>query len=107
MEKAMPRCADSSLSGPAKLVSGSVGFPKNVDLVWVVDSTNLKYVGVEKEEFCLRYVPVDLWIMFHRGDVYRYFKVPPSIVTGLLNASSVGKYFHSYILRKWKYEKVT
>lgn len=38
-----------------------------------------------------------LEIEFRSGHVYRYFAVPRSIFQGLLNAASMGRFFHAKI----------
>lgn len=38
-----------------------------------------------------------LFILFHSGYTYVYRRVPERIFTGLLRASSKGRYFNSYI----------
>ena len=38
-----------------------------------------------------------LHITFNSGGTYTFYRVPPPIYDGLLNASSAGQYYHSYI----------
>lgn len=38
-----------------------------------------------------------LHITFHSGRTYTFYRVPPAIYEGLLNASSAGRYYHTYI----------
>ena len=35
----------------------------------------------------------DLWINFHGGRIYRYYRIPPWMVEGLATASSPGGWF--------------
>ena len=37
----------------------------------------------------------DLWINFHGGRVYRYFRISPELAEGLATASSPGGWFHA------------
>ena len=47
-----------------------------------------------------------LTIAFHGGRVYLYHHVPPSEYSGLVNASSHGRYFHQYIKDHYDYQRV-
>ena len=47
-----------------------------------------------------------LTIAFHSGGVYEYFNVPPSEYVGLMNASSLGKYFHAHIRNRYAYRRI-
>ena len=38
-----------------------------------------------------------LHITFHSGRTYTFYRVPPAIYHGLLNASSAGHYYHANI----------
>ena len=38
-----------------------------------------------------------LHITFRSGGTYTFYRVPPGIYHGLLNASSAGQYYHAYI----------
>ena len=55
-----------------------------------VSSTNLKSAGYDPATGTLE-------IEFNGGAVYRYNSVPPTIYTGLMEASSHGSYFHQNI----------
>lgn len=55
-----------------------------------VDSSNIAAVGYDKASETLT-------IQFHTGALYQYEAVPENVYTGLLNAESVGKYFHANI----------
>jgi hypothetical protein len=47
-----------------------------------------------------------LTIAFHGGRVYLYHHVPPSEYSGLVNASSHGRYFHQYIKDHYDYQRL-
>ena len=47
-----------------------------------------------------------LTIVFHGGRVYEYYHVPHSEYSGLVNASSHGKYFHEHIKDHYAYQRV-
>jgi hypothetical protein len=47
-----------------------------------------------------------LTIEFHSGGVYEYYGVPHSEYSGLLNASSHGKYFHARIKNRYRYRRI-
>jgi len=47
-----------------------------------------------------------LEIEFRSGHVYRYFAVPRSVFQGLLNAASIGRFFHAHIDRAYPVEMV-
>lgn len=53
-----------------------------------VSSSDIASVGYEGTTMHIR---------FHSGGLYAYYNVPPSVYTGLMGASSHGKYFHAYI----------
>ena len=55
-----------------------------------VDSSNLSSVGYDVNSNTLE-------IEFNSGGIYQYFNVPESIYKGLMNASSHGQYFDTYI----------
>ena len=61
-----------------------------------VNSSNLAQVGYDFESNTLE-------IEFHSGGVYQYFDVPEVVYTGLMNASSHGKYFHRNIKNNYHY----
>ena len=48
-----------------------------------------------------------LTIEFHSGGVYEYDGVPPAEYTGLLNASSHGRYFHAHIKSRYSYRRIS
>jgi hypothetical protein len=55
----------------------------------------------------LSYDGEDLIIKFNNDSEYSYEKVPETLVDGLLNSSSVGKYFHAHIKNKFLTTKLT
>ena len=46
----------------------------------------------------------ELFVLFHSGDLYRYWGVPQDVYNGLLNATSVGRYFSAYVRDQHSYE---
>jgi hypothetical protein len=64
-----------------------------------VSSTNLASVGYSTE---LQSLDVEFR---RRGDVYRFFFVPPSLYVELLRASSIGAYFNRCIRNRFPYLK--
>lgn len=57
-----------------------------------VSSSNLASVGYDADQRVLE-------IEFLNHSVYQYYAVPESLYRGLMNASSHGSYFDSYIKR--------
>jgi hypothetical protein len=55
-----------------------------------VSSSNLASVGYDAQTQTLE-------IEFLNGSIYQYFNVPEGIYSGLMSASSHGRYFDSYI----------
>lgn len=65
-----------------------------------VSSSNLRSVGYDSDEETLE-------IEFHNGGIYQYFGVPEHRYEGLMNASSKGSYFDSYIKKAgYRYRKI-
>lgn len=64
-----------------------------------VRSGNLASVGYDAQTRTLE-------ISFQSGQVYVYYDVPESEYRGLLNAGSVGSYFHMRIRNWYRYAKV-
>ena len=62
-----------------------------------VVSSNLQSVGYEAGT---------LYIRFHSGGLYAYFKVPTSEYYGLMSASSHGQYFHANIRNRYRYQRI-
>lgn len=55
-----------------------------------ISSSNLASAGYDVESQTLE-------IEFVNGTIYQYFNVPESIYSGLMSASSHGRYFSAYI----------
>ena len=55
-----------------------------------ITSSNLKSVGYDATSRTLE-------IEFHSSGIYQYSSVPPSVHSGLMGASSHGKYFDAHI----------
>lgn len=70
-----------------------------MDLVHV-SSSNLYVVGYDPLSKTLR-------VKFHSGSVYDHFNVPNSKYSGLMSASSKGKYYSDYIKNTYTYRKVS
>ena len=64
-----------------------------------VSSSNLSAVGYNSFQMILE-------IEFNDGAVYRYFGVPQNVYSGLMSATSHGKYFHAYIRNNYRYSRV-
>jgi KTSC domain len=64
-----------------------------------VHSSMMVSVGYDASHFILE-------IEFRSGHVYRYFAVPLSVFQGLLNAASIGRFFHAEIDRVYPVEMV-
>ena len=64
-----------------------------------VSSSTIASVGYDEENKTLR-------IEFHSGRSYEYYKVPKFVYEGLLNADSVGTYFHRNIKDAYDFSEV-
>lgn len=64
-----------------------------------VSSSNLESVGYDANDEILE-------IKFHSGGIYQYFNVPLEKFESLLNASSKGRYFLSYIKNRYRFRKI-
>ena len=64
-----------------------------------VSSSNIAEVGYDPKL-------QDLWIKFHDGGTYVFENVPPAEYRALVNASSVGGYFHRSIQHSYSWRKV-
>lgn len=62
-----------------------------------VTSSNLSSVGYDDGK---------LYITFHGNRTYVYFGVPEYVYTGLLNASSKGKYHAQFIKNNYSYQQI-
>ncbi|MCJ7668218.1 MAG: KTSC domain-containing protein [Anaerolineae bacterium] len=63
-----------------------------------VSSTDIRSIGYDPESQTLE-------VEFHSGGVYQYFGVPASVYSGLMSASSHGKYFHRHVKNVYRYVK--
>ncbi|MEM6645888.1 MAG: KTSC domain-containing protein [Bacteroidota bacterium] len=64
-----------------------------------VSSSNLASVGYDASTQTLE-------IGFNSGSVYAYSGVPASVYTGLMHASSHGRYFHAHIRSVYSYRRI-
>ena len=69
-------------------------------VMWLVDSSNVKYVGYDKDA-------QNLYVQFNSGDTYVYYGVEPQIWNGLRQADSKGSFLHWFIkVNQYRYEKI-
>jgi len=64
-----------------------------------VVSSNLAEVGYDEETATLE-------ILFSEGSLYQYFDVPRRVYESLLNAPSVGSYFHSEVRGVYRFARL-
>jgi hypothetical protein len=64
-----------------------------------VESSNLAAVGYNQDN-------EQLFIEFKNGNVYVYDNVPFPVYTDLMDADSLGSYFHKYIRTSYEYRKL-
>ncbi|MFT6502600.1 MAG: hypothetical protein ACJASQ_002727 [Crocinitomicaceae bacterium] len=64
-----------------------------------VQSSNISSIGYDASSQTLQ-------VQFNSGDVYEYYSVPPSEHSGLMNASSHGKYLNANIKGSYDYQQV-
>lgn len=64
-----------------------------------VESSNLKSVGYEEDSQTLE-------IEFNTGAVYQYTAVPKWVFEDLMDAESVGRYFHQHIRNVYEYKQI-
>ena len=64
-----------------------------------VESSNIWSIGYDAEQNCME-------IEFHDGRVYRYDCVPPEIHDGLVEAESIGQFFHGNVRDKYRSTRV-
>ncbi|MDD2537618.1 MAG: KTSC domain-containing protein [Candidatus Absconditabacteria bacterium] len=64
-----------------------------------VSSSNINSIGYDEETQILE-------IEFNHGGIYQYFGVSESEYNGIMNAGSIGTYFHDNIKDKYNYSKV-
>ena len=69
-----------------------------VDMV-PVSSSNIDSVGYDTENS-------NLYVKFIGSGTYEYANVPEHVYNDLLNADSVGKYFHANIRSSYSYKKI-
>ncbi len=62
-----------------------------------VSSTDISSIGYEG---------TTLHIRFHSGGLYAYYNVPSRVYSGLMNASSKGRYFHANIKGRYGDTKI-
>ncbi len=67
-----------------------------MDMIPVV-SSDIASVGYEGTTMHIR---------FNSGGLYAYYNVPESVYSGLMSASSHGKYFHAHIRGKYGDTKI-
>jgi hypothetical protein len=65
-----------------------------------VDSSMMASVGYDRARKTLE-------IEFQTGDVYEYFGVPYDVFRALLDAASMGRFFHAEIDRVYDFTQVT
>lgn len=64
-----------------------------------VSSSNIKSVGYDS---VMRILEVE----FHSGSIYQYLDVPSSVHSGMVSASSCGRYFHQNVRDCFKCRQV-
>ena len=64
-----------------------------------VESSNVDEVSYEA-------ATKTMFVRFKKSGTYAYYDVPRTIYTGLVNASSVGSYFHQNVKNAFRYAKV-
>ena len=62
-----------------------------------VSSSNISSIGYEG---------TTLYVRFNSGALYAYYDVPQSIYSGLMSASSHGKYLAAYIKGSYRYQQI-
>lgn len=65
----------------------------------LVDSTNIEWVSYDEKE-------KTLYVQFHSGGLYAYYKVPKKVFDELLEAGSKGRYHALKIKYKYDYKKI-
>ncbi|TRZ97742.1 MAG: KTSC domain-containing protein [Nitrospiraceae bacterium] len=65
----------------------------------LVRSSNIRSVGYDPAIMILE-------IEFHSGNIYQYLSVPENVYQGLLQASSKGSYFQTYIKEHFSFRQV-
>ncbi len=62
-----------------------------------VSSSNIDSIGYEG---------TTLYVRFNSGSLYAYYNVPRSIYSGLMSASSHGKYLAAHIKGVYRYQQI-
>lgn len=65
-----------------------------------VTSSNIQTIGYDTQANTLR-------IIFSNGSIYDYSNIPSDIYNALINAQSIGKYFHQMIKNNYSYIKIS
>lgn len=65
-----------------------------------VDSSDIARVGYDEAK-------KQLWVKFHQGGTYVYSGVPSQVHQAMINADSVGSYFHRSIKSVYDWRKVS
>ena len=73
-----------------------------------VKSSNISQVGYDENyKLTINSRPLAiLRVVFTSGFVYDYYNVPKDVYEALINAESIGKYFHANIKNDYEFEKV-
>ncbi|MDM8528926.1 KTSC domain-containing protein [Anaerolineales bacterium HSG24] len=64
-----------------------------------VDSSMISGFGYDESKQVLE-------VKFNKGGTYRYTNVPKSVVEGLEDADSKGRYMHGYIIDQYPHQKL-
>lgn len=64
-----------------------------------VTSSNISAVGYDASDGTLE-------VEFHDGSIYQYSAVPASVYRSLLDAPSMGSYFHAHIRTTYPYRRL-
>lgn len=65
----------------------------------IEDSTQMQIVSFDATKLLLT-------VTFKSGATYEYYDVPIDVAENLLQAESMGRYFHRYVRGPYKYKKV-
>jgi len=64
-----------------------------------VESSNISEIGFDQDT-------EELYVRFKSGKVYKYTNVPFSIYTALMEADSIGSFFHKEIRTAFDYQQL-
>ena len=64
-----------------------------------VTSSNISEIGYDEGRRILE-------VLFHNGNLYQYFDVPPQVYQELMGAGSVGQYLNINIKGRFRYSRV-